>query len=74
MSFSELNTDGCTVEPRQSTALENAVHDGIGEVVIVQDGTPALRVLVGGEEWPANRTTRAEQSPAGPPDGSIDPR
>ncbi len=30
--------------------LEDSIDDGLGEVIVVQDGPPALRVLVGGED------------------------
>lgn len=41
---------GWPVEAQQTTALEDSVDDGLSKVVVVQDGTPGARVLVGGED------------------------
>ncbi len=45
-----LGPERRSVEAKEATALEDAVDDGIGEIVVVQDVAPALRVLVGGED------------------------
>jgi hypothetical protein len=45
-----LRSHGGPVELEQPTAVEDAVDDCLGEVVVVQHGAPALGVLVGREE------------------------
>ena len=39
----------------QATTLEHAIDDGGREVIIVQHGTPVVRVLVRGEDHRAGR-------------------
>lgn len=39
-----------TVELQQATTLEDSVHDGRSEVVIVQHAPPAVGMLVGRED------------------------
>jgi len=39
-----------SVESQESPALEDSIHDGLGEIVVMKDGTPALRMLVRGED------------------------
>ena len=43
------------VEVEQATALEDAIDDGGGEVVVVEHGAPVAGVLVGGEDHRAGR-------------------
>ena len=45
-----LRADGGSVETKEPAALEDAVDDGVGEVVIVKDVAPSSRVLVRGED------------------------
>jgi hypothetical protein len=45
-----LGADGRAVESEQATAFEDPINDGVGEVLVVQDGAPGLGVLVGGED------------------------
>ena len=44
------SSSGGTVEAKESSALEDAVDDGGGEVVIVEDLAPSVGVFVGGED------------------------
>jgi hypothetical protein len=45
-----LRADGGAVEAERAAAFEDAIDDGVGEVVVVEDGAPAARVLIGGED------------------------
>ena len=45
-----LGAHGRTVHPEEPAAVEDAVDDGVGEVLVVQHRAPSLRVLVGREE------------------------
>jgi hypothetical protein len=49
-----LGPDRGPIEPEVSTAFEYAVDDRVGEIVVVQDVSPALGVLVGGEHHRAS--------------------
>jgi len=41
---------GTAAELDESTALEDSVNDGFGEVVVVEDSAPVVERLVGGED------------------------
>lgn len=45
-----LGPDRRSVKAQQAPALENAINDRLGEVVVVQRVAPSLRMLVGGEQ------------------------
>jgi hypothetical protein len=45
-----LGPDRGAVEAEQSPALEDAVDDGVGEIVVVKDVAPSLGMLVGRED------------------------
>ena len=49
-----LGPDGRSVEAQESPSLEDAVDDGVGEIVVVEDAAPAPRMLVGGEDHRAS--------------------
>jgi len=48
------STHGRAVEIEEAAAFEDAVDDGGGEVIVVEDGAPEGGVLVGGEEHGAS--------------------
>lgn len=41
-----LGTHGRSIEPEVPAALEDAVDDGLGEIIVVKDGPPTLRTLL----------------------------
>lgn len=42
------------VQSDQTTPLEHAIDDGLGEVLVVQDAAPAFKGLIGGEDHGAS--------------------
>src|SRR3954469_5909182 len=45
-----LGADGRAIELEPATSLEDAVDDGLREILVVEHGSPGIGVLVAGED------------------------
>jgi hypothetical protein len=45
-----LGSHGGTVECKESAAFEDSIHDGVGEILIVEDAAPGGERFIGGED------------------------